>query len=37
MDLGEVAGRLQRDGAKSFVSAWNELTDQIEAQASAVT
>ncbi len=37
VDLGEVADRLQRDGAKSFVSAWNELTDQIEAQASAVT
>ncbi len=37
VDLGEVAARLQRDGAASFVKAWNELTDRIEAQTSAVT
>jgi transaldolase len=37
VDLGEVAARLQRDGATSFVTAWNELTDQIKVQASMVT
>lgn len=36
VDLGEVAARLQRDGAKSFVDAWNELMDRIRAQTSAV-
>lgn len=36
VDLGEVAARLQRDGAKSFVDAWNDLMDRIRAQASAV-
>ncbi len=37
VDLNQVAARLQRDGAASFVTAWNELTDQIKTQASAVT
>ena len=37
VDLGEVAAQLQRDGAKSFVTAWNELLDRIKAQTSAVT
>ena len=37
VDLGEVAARLQRDGAKSFTDAWNDLMDRIQAQASAVT
>ncbi len=37
VDLGEVAARLQRDGATSFVTAWNELLDRIKTQASAVT
>jgi transaldolase len=36
VDTGEVAARLQRDGARSFVDAWNELMDRIRAQASAV-
>lgn len=36
VNLDEVAARLQRDGAKSFVDAWNELMDRIRAQASAV-
>jgi transaldolase len=33
---GEVAAKLQRDGAASFVNAWNELMDRIKIQASAV-
>jgi transaldolase len=37
VDIGDVAAQLQRDGAKSFVDAWNELMDRIQAQASAVT
>ena len=37
VDLGEVAARLQRDGATSFVTAWNELMDRIQEQASTVT
>jgi transaldolase len=37
VDLGDVAAELQRDGATSFVDAWNELMDRIEAQTSAVT
>ncbi len=37
VDVGEVAARLQRDGATSFVTAWNELLDRIKTQASAVT
>jgi transaldolase len=37
VDLGEVAAKLQRDGATSFVDAWNELMDRIQAQTSAVT
>ncbi len=36
VDLGEVAARLQRDGAKSFADAWDELLDRIKAQTSAV-
>ena len=36
VDLGEVATQLQRDGAKSFVDAWNELLGRIDAQTSAV-
>ena len=36
VDLGELAAQLQRDGAKSFVDAWNELVGRIDAQTSAV-
>jgi transaldolase len=36
VDLADVAARLQRDGATSFVTAWNELMTRIEAQTSAV-
>ena len=37
VDLGEVADQLQNGGAKSFVDAWNELMNRIEAQTSTVT
>jgi transaldolase len=37
VDLGAIAAQLQRDGARSFVDAWNELMDRIRAQTSAVT
>jgi transaldolase len=37
VDIGDVAAQLQRNGAKSFVDAWNELMDRIQTQASAVT
>jgi len=37
VDLGHVAAQLQRNGAKSFVDAWNELMDRIEAETSAIT
>jgi len=37
VDTSEVAARLQANGAKSFVDAWNELMDRIQAQPSAVT
>lgn len=37
VDLGEVAARLQRDGAESFVNAWNELMDRIGQQTRAVS
>ena len=37
VDLSEVAAQLQRNGAKSFVDAWNELMDRIRAQTSSVT
>jgi transaldolase len=37
VDISEVAARLQRDGAASFVDAWNELLERITAQTSAVT
>ena len=36
VDTGELAAQLQRDGAKSFVSAWNELMDRIKAQTASV-
>ena len=36
VDTKELAAQLQRNGAKSFVDAWNELMDRIKAQASAV-
>jgi transaldolase len=36
VDVGEVAARLQRDGAASFVEAWNELLGRVTAQMSAV-
>jgi transaldolase len=37
VDLGQVAAQLQRDGAASFVKAWNDLMDRIRAQTSAMT
>jgi transaldolase len=36
VDTAELAVRLQRDGAASFVTAWNELMDRIAAQTAAV-
>ncbi|HXW80153.1 MAG TPA: transaldolase [Acidimicrobiales bacterium] len=36
VDTGQLAAKLQSDGAKSFVSDWNELIDRIKAQAAAV-
>jgi transaldolase len=36
VDTGQVAAKLQRDGASSFVEAWNELMDRIAAQTAAV-
>jgi transaldolase len=36
VDTRELAARLQRDGAKSFVDAWNELMDRIKTQAASV-
>jgi transaldolase len=36
VDLGDVAAQLQRNGATSFVDAWNELMTRIKAQTSAV-
>jgi transaldolase len=36
VEVSEVAAQLQRNGATSFVAAWNELMDRIKAQASAV-
>jgi transaldolase len=36
VDTGELAARLQSDGAKSFVSAWNELIDRIKAQTASI-
>jgi len=36
VDIGELAAQLQRNGAESFVDAWNELMHRIEAQTSAV-
>jgi len=36
VDTGLLAAKLQSDGAKSFVTAWNELIDRIKAQAASV-
>jgi transaldolase len=36
VDLGELAAKLQRDGAAAFVDAWKELMTHIKAQAAAV-
>jgi transaldolase len=36
VDVGEVAARLQRDGAAAFVESWNELLGRVTAQMSAV-
>jgi transaldolase len=36
VDVGELAAKLQRDGAASFVDSWNELIDRIKAQTAAV-
>jgi transaldolase len=36
VNTGEVAAKLQRDGAASFVTAWNELMDRIKAQTNMV-
>jgi transaldolase len=36
VDTKELAAQLQRNGANSFVDAWNELMGRIKAQASAV-
>jgi transaldolase len=36
VDTAAVAAKLQHDGAASFVTAWNELIDRIEAQTAAV-
>ena len=36
VDTAEVAAKLQRDGAASFVAAWNELMDRIATQMAAV-
>jgi transaldolase len=37
IDVDELAARLQSDGAKSFVGAWNDLMDHIEQQCVALT
>ena len=36
VDVGEVAARLQRDGAAAFVESWNELLGRVTAQMPAV-
>jgi transaldolase len=36
VDTAEVAAKLHRDGATSFVNAWNELMDRIQARTAAV-
>ena len=36
VDTGALAAQLQRDGATSFVSAWDDLVDRIKAQSAAV-
>lgn len=37
VDLDELAAKLQRDGAKSFVAAWNDLMTRISTQTLALT
>ncbi|MEV4516340.1 transaldolase [Dactylosporangium sp. NPDC049525] len=37
VDVAELAAKLQADGAKSFVAAWNDLIERISAQRAAVT
>jgi transaldolase len=37
VDLSELAARLQADGAKQFVAAWNDLMGRIAAQRAALT
>ena len=36
VDVSEVAARLQRDGAKTFVTAWTDLMERVKAQALSV-
>ena len=36
VDTGALAAQLQQEGAKSFVSAWDDLVDRIKAQSAAV-
>jgi transaldolase len=36
VDTGQLAAKLQSDGAKSFVTAWNELIDRIRTQVASV-
>jgi transaldolase len=36
VDTAELAAKLQRDGAASFVAAWNELLDRIDTKAAAL-
>jgi transaldolase len=36
VDLAELAAKLQRDGAASFVTAWNELLDRIDSKTAAL-
>jgi transaldolase len=36
VDTGQLAAKLQSDGAKSFVTAWNDLIERIKAQAASV-
>jgi len=37
VDVAELAAKLQADGAKSFVAAWNDLLERISAQRTALT
>jgi transaldolase len=36
VDLGELAGRLQDEGAKSFLKSWNELMEVIASKTAAI-